>query len=210
MKSRTLALAAILALSIAPALWAQGRGGGQGRGGQQEGRPQSGQQRGGQQGQRGEHPRTHEHQRKRMHTTEQQRRQYHTCTRSAERVRTQAREMAQAARGGGFNKQEFRQQHQQLQNAIQNMQEEHNRFVQGLTEEQKGDMQERIRKMEQSRERVREHLQQMDQELEQDNPNRKHIAEHAREMEKAVKEWQKQYRHMGSDMGIKAEEEETQ
>jgi deoxyadenosine/deoxycytidine kinase len=42
----------------------------------------------------------------------------------------------------------------------------------------------------------------MDKELGQSNPDRKRLEKRAREMEKAMKEWQKQYRKMGSDMDI--------
>jgi len=56
--------------------------------------------------------------------------------------------------------------------------------------------------MEKAQERVQTQLQFMDREMEQANPDAKRLEKQAREMEKAMKEWQKQYRGMGSDMGI--------
>jgi uncharacterized protein (DUF3084 family) len=82
------------------------------------------------------------------------------------------------------------------------MQQEHDRFAQGLSEEQRAAVQDRIRKMDQARDRVHTQSQQMDQEMSQANPNAQRVATQAREMEKAVKEWQKQYRSLGSEIGI--------
>jgi TRAP-type C4-dicarboxylate transport system substrate-binding protein len=82
------------------------------------------------------------------------------------------------------------------------MQQEHDRFAQGLSEEQRAALQDRIRKMDQARDRVHTQSQQMDQEMSQANPNAQRVATQAREMEKAVKEWQKQYRSLGSEIGI--------
>ena len=162
----------------------------------------TGQPRGGQQGQTGVQTGTRDQQRQRIHATDQQRDQYRTSTQAADRVRTQARDMAKAAKGGGVNNEEFRQQHAQLRNEIQTMQQEHDRFAQGLSEEQRAAVQDRLRKMDQARDRVRTQSQQMDQEMSQANPDTQRMAAQAREMEKAMKEWQKQYCNLGSDIGI--------
>ena len=202
------ALAAIVLLAASPVLYAQrgGGGGGQrgGGGGMQGQRPTTmGQPRGGQQGQgQGEPQGTRDQQRQRIHATDQQRTQYNTCAQSADRVRTQARDMAKAAKGGGVNNEEFRQQHAQLRNDIQTMQQEHDRFAQGLSGEQRLAAQDRIREMDQTRDHILAQSQQMDQEMSRANPNAQRVATQAREMEKAVKEWQKQYRSLGSDIGI--------
>jgi chromosome segregation ATPase len=113
--------------------------------------------------------------------------------------------MAEAAKGGGANNPEFREQHQRLREEIRTMQQEHDRFMQALSEEQRAAMQDRIRKMDQARERLHTQLQGMDQELNQANPDPKRLETQTREMERATREWQKQYRSMGSDMGISPE-----
>ena len=207
MKRGFLALAAIVSLAVSPVLYAQrgGGGGGQRGGGggmQGQGPTISGQPRGGQQGQVGAQTGTRDQQRQRIHATDQQGNQYRTSTQAADRVRTQARDMAKAAKGGGVNNEEFRQQHAQLRNDIQTMQQEHDRFAQGLSEEQRAAVQDRIRRMDQARDRLHTQSQQMDQEMSQANPDAQHIATQAREMEKAMKEWQKQYRSLGSEIGI--------
>jgi len=208
MKRGFLALAVVVLLAASPVLYAQrgGGGGGQrgGGGGMQGQRPTTvGQPQGGQQGQgQGQQQGTRDQQRQRIHATDQQRGQYNTCTQSAVRVRTQARDMAKAAKGGGVNNEQFRQEHAQLRNEIQTMQQEHDRFAQGLSEDQRASLQDRIRKMDQARDRVHTQSQQMDQEMTQANPDAKRIATQAREMEKAMKEWQKQYRGLGSEIGV--------
>ncbi len=208
MNKRAVTFAAALLLAAAPVVVAQGHG--QGGGGQRQ-RPPSGQQgqrpdmsqRGGQQGQgQGQQQGTRDQQRQRIHATDQQRGQYENCTQSADRVRTQARKMADAAKGGGANNAEFRQQHQQLRQEIRTMQQENDRFMNGLSDEQRAGMQDRIRNMDQARDRVNNRMQQLDDELAKPEPDRKRIREHATEMDKAMKEWQKQYRNMGSDMSI--------
>ena len=82
------------------------------------------------------------------------------------------------------------------------MQQEHNRLMQGLRDGQREALQERVRKMDQTRERVNTRFAAIDQELNQPNPDCKRIAQHARKMDRAVKEWQKQHRKMGLEMGI--------
>jgi uncharacterized protein (DUF3084 family) len=82
------------------------------------------------------------------------------------------------------------------------MQQEHDRFMQGLSEEQRAALRDRIRKMDQARDRIHTQSPQMDQEMSQANPDAQRIATQAREMEKVVKEWQKQYRSLGSEIGI--------
>lgn len=207
MKRGFLALAAIVSLAASPVLYAQrgGGGGGQrgGAGGGQGQRPTTtGRPQGGQQGQVGAQTGTRDQQRQRIHATDQQGNQYRTSTQAADRVRTQARDMAKAAKGGGVKNEEFRQQHAQLRNDIQTMQQDHDRFAQGLSEEQRAAVQDRIRRMDQARDRLHTQSQQMDQEMSRANPDAQHIATQAREMEKAMKEWQKQYRSLGSEIGI--------
>jgi len=132
MSKRAVLFAAALVLAAAPILVAQGRGG-QGGGGPQSGMGQQGQPGMGQQGQQpgmgqsgspqdmgqGQQQANRDQQRQRIHATDQQRNQYNTCTQSADRVRTQARTMADAAKGGGANNQEFRQQQEQLARSAQ-------------------------------------------------------------------------------------------
>ena len=196
MKNKGIVLALVLALSPVLTL-AQMRGGGGRRGGQ--GGPSQGQQprKGGPGMGRG----TMDRDRLRSHATDQQRDQYRTCTQSADRVRAQARQMAQAT-GKGFNADQARQQREQLHNRIQTMQQEHERLLEGLNNEQRAAMQEHIRNMEEIHERVRTRMQEMDQELAQTNPDGKRVAERARAIEREMKQWQKHHREMGQDLSL--------
>jgi chromosome segregation ATPase len=207
MRKRAIIFVTALLLAAAPVVAAQGRGG-KGGGSQHQG-PPSGQpeqppymgQHGGQQGQ-GQQQSTRNQERQQIHATDQQRGQYENCTKSTNRVRTQAHKMADAAKGGGANNAEFREQHQQLQNEIRTMQQENDRFMNSLSNEQRAGMEYRIRSMDQARTRLNNQMQQLDEELAKPEPDRKRIREHATDVEKEMKEWQRKYRDMGSDMGI--------
>jgi len=72
----------------------------------------------------------------------------------------------------------------------------------GLSAEQKDALQNRTQNMNQIRERVNNQYQQMDAELNQEEPNGKLVRDRARDMEKAMKEWQKEYRKMQGDLGV--------
>jgi hypothetical protein len=143
-----------------------------------------------------------EQRRQRVHTTEQQHSQYRTCVHSAERVRTRAREMTQAAKGQAFNREQAQQFREQLRNEIQMMEQNHRQFVGGLSQEQRTHIRERLREMDRTRERVNAHLQTMDQELRQGEFNGKRVAGQAGEIEKAMKAWHQQYQNVGSDLGV--------
>ncbi len=81
------------------------------------------------------------------------------------------------------------------------MQQEHEQLMSGLSTQQQEAMQSRIQNMQQIRERVDNHLQQVNTALNQDNPDASLVRQQARDMEQAMKEWQKQYRKMQSEMG---------
>jgi chromosome segregation ATPase len=89
-----------------------------------------------------------------------------------------------------------------LRNEIETLQQEHDRFMQGLSEEQRAALQERIRKMDQACDRIHTQSQQTDQEMSQANPEAQRIGAQAREMEKVANDWRKQYRSLGSEVGI--------
>ena len=65
-------------------------------------------------------------------------------------------------------------------------------------------MQNRIQNMDQIRERVNTQLQQVDAQLNQDNPDGRMVRQHARDMDQSMKEWQKEYRKMQTEMGTGA------
>lgn len=203
MKSKTLALAGLLALTPG-LLLAQGRGGG----GQQAPRQPHGQPPGQHQGQpgsemgRGATARDRDRDRLRIHATDQQRDVYRTCTQAADRVRANAREMAQSAEGKTFNADETRRQRDQLRDQLRNMEQLHQRLMIGLNHEQRSAMQDRIRNMEQVHERIRASLGKLDEHLAQAAPDGRRVAEEARTVERAIKQWQERHREMGEDLSL--------
>jgi hypothetical protein len=138
----------------------------------------------------------------RVHATEQQHSQYRTCVHSAERVRSRAREMTEAAKGKAFNREQAHQFREHLRNEIQTMEQNHQQFVEGLSQEQRTHIRDRLREMDRTRERVNAHLQTIDQELRQGEFNGKRVANQAGEIEKAMKAWNQQYQNVGSDLGV--------
>jgi predicted nucleic acid-binding Zn-ribbon protein len=80
------------------------------------------------------------------------------------------------------------------------MDQNHERLMQGFSPEQRVSAQERIRAMEQARERANTRLREMNRELAQANPDRNHLQQQARDMEESMQRWRNQYQQMASDM----------
>lgn len=144
---------------------------------------------------------------KRIHATDQQRDQVRACVHSADRLHLRTRDMIHATEGGAFNIDAARQDRERIRNEIRIMEEEQNRFMQGLNAEQREQMRERTRTMEEHRERLNSQFREMDQELSKSDPDRERISRQAREMERTMNEWQNEYRGTGSDMGMDLPEE---
>jgi chromosome segregation ATPase len=181
---------------------AQSRSGGGQRGGSQGQSPSMGQgQRQGGQMRSPAGQVTRQQDRDRIQATDQQRDRLRTCDQTADQVRTQARQMARDARGSQFNADQARQQRDQIREHLQTMQQEHEQLMTGLSAQQREAMQNRIQNMDQIRESVNGQFQQVDAALNQDNPDAKLVRQRARDMEQSMKEWQKQYRKMQSEMG---------
>jgi hypothetical protein len=135
-----------------------------------------------------------------IHSVDRQRDQLKICTQSAEQVRTRARNMEESAGKAGFNTGQARRECTQLRKEIQVMTREHERFMQGLSDEQKTRFQNRISNMDQSRNRVMTSMQEMDNELNKNtDPHPDRVAGHAKAMHQAMHEWQKEYRYLESE-----------
>ena len=196
-----------LLLTAGPAMVvAQNRGGGQQRQGQ---RPTAGagQQGGGTIDRTRDRTkdRVRQQQRAQLHQqmTTQQRDQYRTCDQAMTQSRTQMRTMAKVANGTVVDAGQMREHHARVQEDLRTMQQERDRLYNGLNQEQQSAVQERNQKLEQMHQRIQNRLQEMDQELSQSNPNAKRVAEQARENERAMNMYQKEFRAMGEDLGLK-------
>jgi hypothetical protein len=147
---------------------------------------------------------THAEQRERIRATEQQRVQVENCTKSENQVRQRAREMAEAAKRGGVNNQDFIRLHEQLRQEMRTMQQERDRFMTSLSEEQGSVLQDRIRKMDQSRDRLNDQVRLLEAEMAKPNPDPKRISNYSHDLDKAMNEWQKRFRETTRDMGVES------
>jgi hypothetical protein len=194
--TRRVLLVAAAFLFASPAIAAQGRpsGGGQ-RGqkpataGQQQG--QANQQQGGQ------------GTRQRIQATDQQRDQLRTCTQTTDRIREQARDMDRLARSSTFDAGKVRQQRDQIRDQLRTMEQEHQRLMNGMSEDQKQALRTRTEQMNQIRERVNNQLGRLDEELGKPNPNAKQVSKTAEQISREMNQWKSQYRAMESEMGVK-------
>lgn len=210
MKSKltlTILFSALLTLPAAAQGRGQGGAGGGARGGDvgaqsgQRGQsPETG-QRGGQPD-TGQQKSAKEQERERIRATEQQRVHVATCEQSGNRVSAKAREMAEAAKGGGSNNAEFRRLHEQLQQEIRTMQQDRDRFTSSLGDEQRQALQNRIRNLDQASNRLNERIRFLDAEIAKPDQDRKRVRDYAGDVEKATNEYQKRLRETARDMGV--------
>jgi len=126
--------------------------------------------------------------------------QVRACDRSAQEVRNRARRLAAGTSGSSFDADRTRREWDQLRERVRFMQQEHERLMQGLSDEQRQALQERIRTMNELRERALAEMQSIDQELSRPRPDGRQLAERTRAMERAARELQQQYQAMRARM----------
>ena len=185
----------IFLLLLTP-VFPQGKGGG--KGGARGQSPGQGQGQGQAMGQRqnGGQSANTPMKRKRIKITRQQQQQIRSCDKLADSIRKQARKMAKGS-GKNLNPGQLNQQQVHLRNQIRQMEQEHERLMNGLDANQKQAWQEQIRKMNQLQQQLNTHQQEMDNGL-KGNPDAKRYAGQAREMEQTMNEWRKQYSFLSS------------
>jgi len=145
---------------------------------------------------------TQEQVRQHIQANVQQREQARICMQLADSACLQAQNMVQATKGRNFDIDNAKWERDRLHNSKQLMQEEHNRFMQGLTSDQKAQMQERISNMIQEQNRLTECINTINKEFENPDPNRERIAQQAKEIERAMNNWRNQYQIINSNMEI--------
>lgn len=136
----------------------------------------------------------------RIRATDQQRDQLRIDLGEMDKLRRQLRDMVRESGNGVFTSAQGKQQQEQLRERFRNMEQEHERFMLGLNDDQKNRFREDARIMEQQRERVNNRLQLMEQEMNQGQFDRLRHRTHIREIEKAIKKWQSQFRNMEKHM----------
>jgi outer membrane murein-binding lipoprotein Lpp len=205
MKKYMILLSIVLLTAVAAYPQRGGGGGGRGSGGS-GGWGQGGQQgqygQGGQQGQQGQQGGMQsgngQTERERARINSRQRQQLGECSKSADGLRKQARDMAKKSGGKNFNAGEARQQFSKLQEQVQTMNQEHEQLMQGMDAGQQEALQSRIRSMNRLQTQLKEQVRQMNSELEPADPDARRIREQARKMEKTMEELKKQYNTMAS------------
>jgi chromosome segregation ATPase len=199
MSKRLAAQTLVIVLGLSLPLWAQrggGGGGGAGSLGQRQGT--MGQQRGPMMDRSG--PSAQE--RLRIRASDQQRVQYRSLTAAMNRVRTRAREMARLAKRTGGSYEQFRAQYVELQNEFERMREQHEDFVDGLSDEQEAATKEREKGMAKDLDELNVWMEAMDDELKQSEPDAKKLEKQARQAEKAAKNLQDGSRRLAQDLSI--------
>lgn len=199
MYTKTVVLLLTAAVASGAGWAAQGRGQGPSNP-QGKGRPASMEQ--GRQRQGGSQRGPAQRQRERIQVSQQQRDRLMSCSQSAQQVRQRARQLSRAGKGGTFDVAQARQQRDQLRTHTNEMLREQDRFLQGLNEGQRRQLQDRILKMDQSRQRLQDCLQTIHRELEGENPNPKNVRKQAQRLEKESKRFEKHFRKLDGQLVV--------
>jgi chromosome segregation ATPase len=141
-------------------------------------------------------------QRLRIHATDQQRAQYRTCTQSLDRLRTRIRDMNRIMNSAAFNKQQALQAREQLRNELRTMQQEHDRWVAGLDDEQKAAVSEQLQQMSRTRQPLEDWSEALGFELEQESVDSAAVRDQLRKLDKATRQLQQQQRDVASDLAL--------
>lgn len=134
---------------------------------------------------------TRDEQRLRIHATDQQRQQLRDCTKSADRIRTRAREITRQFRNASVTPAQAMQWREQLRNDLQAMNENYELFMNDLSEEQQLAAQQTIEQIEQSRTQLLEFAELLDNELIAPELQHDRIRDQAQDTERAADQLKK-------------------
>jgi chromosome segregation ATPase len=148
-----------------------------------------------------EHQRAREQRQEQVRASEEQRRQLQAGSECASRAITQAREMERVLKGAGPSLGEARRQQDRVREEVRTLAQEQQRLEAGMSPEQRSGLQDRLRRLEQERLRVEEHVRALDGGLAAPAPDPRQIAAHSRDLERSLKRWQKEHRALSADMG---------
>ena len=188
-------------------------GHGQGSGkGQTLNQPAQGQQ-GQQHGQRAEQPTDRGRQgeqrgdldrrEQKIHLASGERDCFNKASRQSSRAERQAHGMAAYARGTDFDREMAVRQRDTLRDHVRELFREHDRMTAGLGDADRAAVQDRLRKLDKVRDRMRTHLEQMDHELAANGlPER--FERCSREVARDLEKWNKQHRRLGERFDIDA------
>jgi hypothetical protein len=187
-------------LTMSSFLFAQRGGAGRGGGASAQRGPQSsvGQQGGAAEQQRG----LSDQQRRRIRATDPQREQYRATLQSARQLRTRAGEMARRARAAERNLAEYRALYATFQRELLLMQQEHEKLVSGLSEEQRAATRQTDREIEADLEELDLWAEVMDEELKTSDPDPKLVSQKAHRIGNSAEKLEKDYRALDSALDL--------
>jgi chromosome segregation ATPase len=82
------------------------------------------------------------------------------------------------------------------------MQGDHQAFLDSLNADQQAALKGRLHKMDRTWSELSSRFETMDRDLAEAAPDPKRLSDHAKDLEKSLKNWQKQHRELGTEMGI--------
>ena len=122
----------------------------------------------------------------RIRATDQQQKQLQNCSQSAERLRSRVRQMSRISAGQKIGSERAKQWREQLGTELANMNQEHERLMNGLSSEQRSAVQIQTKEMQTSRTRLNDIAEAVEIELALDAPDPAKVRETAKQMESEV------------------------
>lgn len=199
-----LSLSLLLAVGLTTTITAQRRGNGQGR----QGAGNTGSACGGQGGQFGRNTTDRSgsgwpsqqlnRKQQRLQLSSAQQNRLRTCDQAMKKIRTQARDLSRSAGKQGLSARTTGSYRNQLKQSTQLMNREHTRL---MTANKNADpaLQNQLKNLEQSRQRLQTRLDRLDQELNRSPVDAARIRDRARAVEQAATDWQKKVRRLSDD-----------
>lgn len=129
---------------------------------------------------------------------------YRNCQRLISQARDNSREVVRMSTVLTFNPDRTIEKHKQLAEALGNLKQEHQRFYESLSSEKQNTVTSRNTNLMQAHDRLQKLAQQMQQELSDSTLHSKDIAEQARTTNRELKGMEKEFRAMGSTLGLVA------
>jgi len=137
-----------------------------------------------------------------IHATTQQRDQYRDCLQSSSQLHKQLRQMKQLASGNQINAQNREQLRQQLRTQTQAMQQEHERLMNSLNDEQKAAVRNKIQNANAQRKQLADLSDALDFELQQEELSRDRISTQAQTMDRSLDKLQQHYRAINNELQL--------
>jgi chromosome segregation ATPase len=192
---RTVFFLLVVVLTGSLVVFAQMRGGGGQRGGGMSGRQGGGMQGGGPQMSGPQHP-SDPH-----HGQRQQQSRTRECEQWCTKAREEARHLERYCEASRFDPETARQLGRQLGERLQVMEEHHAALRQRLSAAEREQQQNRLRAMEESQQRWRGALAEVERELGKETPSREAVRRHARSLNKELKKFQKEMHALEDSLG---------